>query len=179
MTMIQYLPRLCHRSASLGQHDGSSDGGGQVFENGPFHRSAQVAHSQGDSWDPGQSGTQVACPPPRHILWPWAKVYRQVVGWVLQAPGHLCQFNTAFILSLMDSLKAWTKTWRLVYNSSAPMNPPPGPKIRPGLNMPITLSLPQLGITPFQTIYGYQPSVFFSQEREVMVPSAHALVWHT
>lgn len=39
-------------------------------------------------------------------------------------------------------------------------------------------SLPSsaMGLTPFQTVYGYQPPLFSSQEAEVMVPSATALV---
>ncbi|KAK5913399.1 hypothetical protein CgunFtcFv8_007934 [Champsocephalus gunnari] len=32
------------------------------------------------------------------------------------------------------------------------------------------------GLTPFQCVYGYQPPMFSETEKEVMVPSAHALV---
>lgn len=39
-------------------------------------------------------------------------------------------------------------------------------------------SLPSLakGLTPFQTVYGYQPTLFSNQETEVMVPSAFPLI---
>ncbi|XP_034055511.1 uncharacterized protein LOC117535227 [Gymnodraco acuticeps] len=45
------------------------------------------------------------------------------------------------------------------------------------ISMDFVTGLPvSRGLTPFQCVFGYQPPVFAETEKEVLVPSAHALV---